>query len=89
MKNREDLIKYEAKMLKKFPGNEPICCVCGHKLSSHVGEGDFWRCHSLMTFDLYQCECCLRKDRAEGDINYYNTQSRIKEQMLELSDGIK
>ena len=57
---------------------EEICCVCGHKLRSHIDEGDGWRCHSLGS-DGLQCECFLRKDRAEGDIEYYELSRRIGE----------
>jgi hypothetical protein len=41
-----------------------ICSVCGHKLASHISEGDGWRCHSIGQ-DCYQCECFLRR-RAES-----------------------
>lgn len=56
-----------------------ICCVCGHSLDSHVDEGDGWRCHSIATADSYQCECWLRKDRAENKIEYYDVERRIEE----------
>lgn len=55
-----------------------ICCVCGDKLSSHIDEGDGWRCHSI-SVDGCQCECYLRKGRAQGDINYYDLKKRIEQ----------
>lgn len=56
---------------------EKVCCVCGHKLASHIDEGDGWRCHSLGS-DGYQCECFLRKDRtSEEGINFYGLKARI------------
>lgn len=60
-----------------------ICCVCGHKLSSHIDEDNGWRCHSLGP-DAYQCECFLRKDRAgkEG-INYYDLKIRTAKMVEE------
>jgi hypothetical protein len=53
---------------------EGVCCVCGHRLSSHVYEphkvdrrdgtfednGSGWRCHQL-SVDGCQCECWLRQ----------------------------
>jgi len=57
---------------------EEICCVCGHKLSVHIDEGEGWRCHSLGS-DGFQCECFLRKDRAEGNMEYYELSRRIEE----------
>lgn len=71
-------------MIASIP--DGICCVCGHKLSDHVDEGDIWRCHSLGQ-DLYQCECVLRKDRAAfiieaaNAISYYDLKRRINEQL--------
>lgn len=58
------------------------CCVCGHPLSSHIDEGNGWRCHSLGG-DGYQCECWLRKAHA-NDKEYYNIEERIKEMSKEL-----
>lgn len=57
-----------------------VCVVCGHSLSSHVDEGDGWRCHSLGP-DLKQCECFLRKrkDLGEVDLNYYSLGRRLEE----------
>lgn len=60
-----------------------ICCVCGHPLEDHIDEGDGWRCHCLGP-DTNQCECYLRKDRAEGDIRYYDLDRRIAEVCEEL-----
>ncbi len=68
------------KVDKEIP--EGICTVCGHKLTTHIDEGGVWRCHSLGQ-DFYQCECALRKDRAEGNIFYYDLKKRIKEQIEE------
>ena len=65
---------------------EKICCVCGHKLSLHIDEDDVWRCHTLGP-DAYQCECILRKDRAENKINYYDAERRCKEHEKELKIG--
>jgi hypothetical protein len=59
------------------------CCVCGHPLKDHVDEGDGWRCHCLGP-DTYQCECWLRRDRAEGDIKYYDLDRRAVEALDEL-----
>ena len=54
-----------------------VCCVCGHRLSDHVDEDVVWRCHALSPLDGYQCECVLRKDRAEDEgISYYNLEKR-------------
>jgi uncharacterized radical SAM superfamily Fe-S cluster-containing enzyme len=55
------------------------CCVCGHSLKSHIDEETGWRCHSVATADSYQCECFLRKDRAEKNIEYYDLKRRIEE----------
>lgn len=62
---------------------EEICCLCIHKLSSHIDEGDGWRCHSLGQ-DAFQCECFLRKDRAENNIQYYNLKKRKNEMLKEI-----
>lgn len=59
------------------------CIVCGHPLSAHIDEGDGWRCHCLGE-DLKQCECFLRKDKANGDIKYYSLERRVKETLKEL-----
>ena len=66
-----------------------VCIVCGHKLSSHVDEGEYWRCHSIATPDLLQCECCLRKDRAGGDITFYDWKKRVEERRKEMPDIFK
>lgn len=60
-----------------------VCCVCHHELGIHVDEGDIWRCHSLAG-DGYQCECVLRKNRAENKISYYDLSRRAKEHVMEL-----
>jgi len=67
--------------------SEGICCVCGHKLSNHIDEGNGWRCHSL-GHDAFQCECYLRKDRDtfsdDKGLDYYDLKKRIKESLKEL-----
>lgn len=38
--------------------------------------------------DLHQCECYLRKNRAEGDISFYDLKERVgemKERIEEMS----
>lgn len=57
---------------------EEICCVCEHPLESHIEEGDGWRCHHLGK-DGYQCECFLRKARADNDIAFYSKEKRLQE----------
>jgi len=80
----KDLIAKELK--KRLEELEDgICCVCGHPLNCHIDEGDYWRCH-YMGYDFYQCECVLRKDRARGDINYYDLKRRLKERLKELEE---
>jgi hypothetical protein len=64
---------------------EPFCCVCHHRLDTHIDEGAGWRCHALGG-DGYQCECWLRKDRAEDDISYYDFEERMKEHLSELHE---
>ena len=54
------------------------CCVCGHKLTSHIDEGDGWRCNSISS-DGCQCECWLRKNRATEGISYYDLKKRLEE----------
>jgi len=83
----KNIDEYMEKIKEQF-GDEPVCCVCGHKLSSHVDEEDGWRCHSVATFDLYQCECWLRKDRVEDEgIDYYSAQKRMEEHKKEFKEG--
>lgn len=65
--------------------DENVCVSCGHKLSMHIDEGDGWRCHSLGP-DLHQCECYLRKNRAEGDISFYDLKERVKEMKEHLEE---
>lgn len=67
---------------------QKICVVCGHSLATHIDEGDHWRCHSLGP-DGYQCECILRKDRAEDDLSYYNYEERAARRADELDEEIK
>jgi len=66
--------------------NHGTCCVCGHALSSHIDEGELWRCHSLGP-DTYQCECILRKNKAGDEgIAYYDLGLREEEAIAELRD---
>ena len=76
-------MKQEARLgIEELDG---ICCVCGHKLSSHVDEKDWWRCHSILTPDMSQCECRLLKDGVEEDgIGYYDTGKRVREAMRDV-----
>lgn len=53
---------------------DETCCVCGHHLSSHIDEGDGFRCHCLGQ-DYYQCECFLRKNR-HTSIDGYDLKKR-------------
>ncbi len=69
------------KMIEK---GKNICCVCNHDLDYHIDEKDIWRCHSLGA-DGWQCECILRKDRAENNKSYYDLERRVKEQIEELA----
>jgi hypothetical protein len=71
----------------KFTPKDEICCCCLHNITSHLDEGDGWRCHSLGQ-DAFQCECFLRKDKAENDVQYYNLEKR-KIQMLKEIKGEK
>jgi hypothetical protein len=66
-----------------------ICCVCNHKLSTHIDEDSGWRCHSIATIDSYQCECFLRKDRAENNIEYYDLKRRIEENPDQIDKVLK
>ena len=56
---------------------EEHCIVCGHRLSSHIWEGDGWRCHSLGP-DLCQCECFLRLRDPKQGLYYYSLERRIR-----------
>jgi len=62
---------------------EKVCCVCHHKLSCHINEKDVWRCHCLGS-DCMQCECALRKNRADSKIKFYDLNKRCKEMVKEL-----
>ena len=65
--------------------DEEYCCVCGHKLSSHLKEEGGWRCHSLATIDGYQCECFLRDDIVgEEGLSYYDAIERKRQREKEL-----
>jgi hypothetical protein len=68
--------------------SKEMCCVCGHPLSYHFDEGDGWRC-PFLGGDFYQCECFLRKNRAKGDISYYDLEKRQNEQFKELKEVLK
>ncbi|KXA88567.1 hypothetical protein AKJ57_06700 [candidate division MSBL1 archaeon SCGC-AAA259A05] len=59
------------------------CCACGHELSVHIDEGDGWRSH-LLDPGGFQCECYLRKGRADGDIEFYSLERRKKRFLEEL-----
>jgi len=64
------------------------CIVCGHKLSGHIDEGDQWRCHSIMTPDLNQCECRLRKVACCGEgIDWFNREKRVEVAIKEMKDA--
>ena len=77
----EDFIeKHFSKIIEK---GKNVCCVCHHDLRLHIDEKDVWRCH-LLGSDGWQCECALRKDRAENNILYYELARRAKEQMETL-----
>lgn len=65
-----------------------ICLVCGHSLNVHINEEEIWRCHSLGG-DFSQCECSLRKNRAEGKIDYYDLRKRVLSFTRELKREIK
>ncbi len=77
----EELIKDQFQKFIEF--GKDICCVCHHNLNVHIDEGDIWRCHSLGV-DGYQCECTLRKKRANNNISYYDLAKRAKDQLEEL-----
>jgi len=36
--------------------------------------------------DFYQCGCYLRKNRAEGDVSYYDLKGRVKEMEERLEE---
>jgi len=61
---------------------EDICCVCGHSLSSHIDEGEYWRCHAIGS-DGSQCECRLLKSVSD-DIQFWNLRKRVEENLKEL-----
>jgi hypothetical protein len=66
------------------PEPQPHCIVCGHKLSVHIDEGDQWRCHSIVTADMSQCECRLQKSVADEEgISWFEAERRVKEAMEE------
>lgn len=65
-----------------------ICCVCHHHLDIHIDEEDIWRCHALGT-DGSQCECALRKNRADGDISYYDLAKRSRQRLEDLEKELK
>lgn len=62
---------------------EGTCTVCGHPLCAHIDEGEGWRCHCIGA-DTYQCECYLRKAKADGVISWYDLHLRMKEAKLEM-----
>lgn len=70
------LIQYTKKELEKRTEDlKGRCCVCGHDLDRHLDEGTHWRCYSIGR-DYFQCECNLSKQRADNNVNYYDTQKR-------------
>lgn len=72
-------------MTKEEEIPEGICCCCGHELCWHIDEGDGWRCH-LLSSDLYQCECFLRKGRYESK-DGYDLKSRVDQHIKEIKEG--
>jgi len=82
----EDILKdFFKKIIDK---GKNVCCVCGHDLGYHIDDNDYWRCHSLGA-DGWQCECILRKNRAENNISYYDLSRRAMKQMEELKNDIQ
>lgn len=77
----EELIKEHFQKFIEL--GENICCVCHHNLDVHIYEVDIWRCHTLGV-DGFQCECALRKKRADNNISYYDLARRSKEHLEEL-----
>jgi hypothetical protein len=67
--------------------SDDICCVCGHPLSMHIDEGNGWRCHAI-SYGC-QCECFLRKDRANSVISYYSLKKMIEQFKRELEKEVK
>ena len=59
------------------------CIVCGHPLNMHIDEGNYWRCHAFGA-DFFQCECALRKDKANNKISFYDYDKRVNLQLKEL-----
>lgn len=64
---------------------ERICCVCGHNLSSHIEEKDWYRCHSIGSC-YSQCECRLIKEGLMGEhpLEYYDLEKRQTEFLSEI-----
>jgi hypothetical protein len=77
----EELIK--ASFQEIIDLGENVCCICRHNFDVHIDEEDIWRCHALGV-DWYQCECALRKNRADNDISFYDLAKRCKKQLEEL-----
>ena len=71
------------KLMQKIEEEIPegVCCCCGHKLSTHIDEGDGFRCHSLGQ-DCFQCECFLRKGRY-ASIEGYDLKKRLRRYIKE------
>ena len=65
-----------------------FCCVCGHRLSSHIDEQEWWRCHSLDAA-AYQCECRLLKEDNWGknQLSDFDLGTRIERSRKELGLG--
>jgi len=66
---------------------EGVCCVCGHKLSLHIDEGDGWQCHALDASG-YQCECWLRKHCFHPTLDSYDLKKR-RDSNEELASFLK
>jgi len=84
-----------AKLTKKTEAKDDVkqggtCCVCGHPLSLHVDEGEYWRCHALGG-DGPQCECRLLKNPGLGEVplEFYEYERRLEEFTREMLGGLK
>ena len=65
---------------------EGICCICGHKLSAHVDEDEYWRCH-LLAQDVYQCECRLVKETDIDKLEDFDLKKRMLKHRKEFEEG--
>jgi len=71
---------------KEAETEEDICCVCGHSLSTHIDEKEWWRCHSLGA-DAYQCECRLVKLSDDSKLIDYDLKHRVDDHLKEFREG--